>query len=105
LSGVREAFAKRGKTLRLVIKEICSTSSLKLNSLILVPFVSGFAFNRRVQVPLINKQRMKLHNPLSENLQITCDKATSILDHFVKGTNDLDQKLIPTSVLKQASGY
>lgn len=48
---------------------------------------------------------MKLHNPLPESLEITCNKAASILEHFIKGQNDLDKKLIPTSVLKQASGY
>jgi hypothetical protein len=47
---------------------------------------------------------MKVHNPLPENLDITCSKAASILEHFIKGTNELDQKLIPQNVLKQAAG-
>jgi SH3 domain-containing YSC84-like protein 1 len=47
---------------------------------------------------------MKLHNPLPEDVDTTCTKASSILEHFIKGTNNLDQKLIPTTVLKQACG-
>jgi SH3 domain-containing YSC84-like protein 1 len=47
---------------------------------------------------------MKVHNPLPENVDITCTKASSILEHFIKGTNEIDQKLIPTNVLKQAYG-
>ncbi|KAJ3268231.1 hypothetical protein HDV01_003250 [Terramyces sp. JEL0728] len=47
---------------------------------------------------------MKLHNPLPESLAITCDKAASILDHFVKGTNQLDATLIPKNIIEKARG-
>ena len=47
---------------------------------------------------------MKLHSPLPEDLEITCKKSASILEHFIKGHNELDGKLIPQSVLKNACG-
>ncbi|KAJ3318042.1 hypothetical protein HDV06_000854 [Boothiomyces sp. JEL0866] len=47
---------------------------------------------------------MKLHNPLPESLAITCEKAASILDHFVKGTNQLDAALIPSNIIERARG-
>ncbi|KAJ3303459.1 hypothetical protein HDV03_003827 [Kappamyces sp. JEL0829] len=47
---------------------------------------------------------MKLHNPLPESVELSCKKAASILEHFIKGHNELDSKLIPQSVLKKASG-
>ncbi|KAJ3308230.1 hypothetical protein HDV04_001526 [Boothiomyces sp. JEL0838] len=47
---------------------------------------------------------MKLHNPLPESLAITCEKAASILDHFVKGTNQLDAALIPSNIIESARG-
>jgi hypothetical protein len=48
---------------------------------------------------------MKIHNPISESLKITCDKAASILEHFIKGDNEMDHKLIPSSIIKHAAGY
>ena len=47
---------------------------------------------------------MKIHNPLPESLGITCTKSASILEHFVRGKLQVDTKLIPTAVLKQAYG-
>ena len=48
---------------------------------------------------------MKLHNPIPQSLDITCKNAASILEHFIKGHNELDSFLIPQHILKQASGY
>ncbi|KAJ2999793.1 hypothetical protein HDV02_001816 [Globomyces sp. JEL0801] len=47
---------------------------------------------------------MKVHNPLPESLAISCDKAESILEHFIKGNNQLDNSLIPKNVLARARG-
>ena len=47
---------------------------------------------------------MKLHNPLPEDLEQTCTRSASILAHFIKGTNDLDAKLIPQCVVATAAG-
>ncbi|KAI8929303.1 hypothetical protein BC831DRAFT_444680 [Entophlyctis helioformis] len=47
---------------------------------------------------------MKLHNPLPESLSAQCNKAASILEHFVKGTTKLDATFIPTKVLDKARG-
>ncbi|KAJ1554253.1 hypothetical protein HK096_004396, partial [Nowakowskiella sp. JEL0078] len=49
--------------------------------------------------------KFKLNNPIPyEGLAADCAKASSILDHFIKGENALDATLIPTKILENAKG-
>ncbi|KAJ3072226.1 hypothetical protein HDU98_004013 [Podochytrium sp. JEL0797] len=47
---------------------------------------------------------MKVHNPLPQELAQEFEKVASILDHFVKGTTQLDQKLIPEKIIHNCKG-
>lgn len=47
---------------------------------------------------------MKLHNPLPENMTISCNKAASVLQHFLRGRTKLDNTLIPQRIIDKARG-
>ncbi|KAJ3106533.1 hypothetical protein HDU97_006126 [Phlyctochytrium planicorne] len=47
---------------------------------------------------------MKIHSPLPEALASEFNKAASILDHFIKGTNKMDQTLIPAKIVANCKG-
>ncbi|KAJ3236822.1 hypothetical protein HDU78_004429 [Chytriomyces hyalinus] len=46
----------------------------------------------------------KMHTPLPQELAEEFTKAASILEHFVKGTTQLDQALIPPHIIANAKG-
>ncbi|KAJ3229884.1 hypothetical protein HDU81_004930, partial [Chytriomyces hyalinus] len=46
----------------------------------------------------------KMHTPLPQELAEEFTKAASILDHFVKGTTQLDHALIPPHIIANAKG-
>ncbi|RKO92295.1 hypothetical protein BDK51DRAFT_1270, partial [Blyttiomyces helicus] len=47
---------------------------------------------------------MKLHSPLPEALANELTKCASILEHFIKGTNQMDKALIPPKIIAKAKG-
>ncbi|KAJ3145129.1 hypothetical protein HDU89_007546 [Geranomyces variabilis] len=56
-------------------------------------------------VPQVAKiGRATLHSPLPDDLSADLIKATSILEHFIKGTNQVDSALIPPRVIANAKG-
>ncbi|KAJ3131732.1 hypothetical protein HDU90_008114 [Geranomyces variabilis] len=48
--------------------------------------------------------RATLHSPIPDDLGADLVKATSILEHFIKGTNQMDSALIPPKVIANAKG-
>ncbi|KAJ3078057.1 hypothetical protein HK102_004764 [Quaeritorhiza haematococci] len=52
----------------------------------------------------INLEKYKIHSPLPESLESECSKAASILEHFIKGKNQLDATLIPPKIVQKAKG-
>ncbi|KAJ3168294.1 hypothetical protein HDU88_001734 [Geranomyces variabilis] len=48
--------------------------------------------------------RATLHSPVPDDLAADIVKATSILEHFIKGTNQMDSALIPPKVIANAKG-
>ncbi|KAJ3179055.1 hypothetical protein HDU85_005010 [Gaertneriomyces sp. JEL0708] len=48
--------------------------------------------------------RATIHSPLPDSLSADLAKATSILEHFIKGTNKADQSMIPPKVIAKAKG-
>ncbi|KAJ3175317.1 hypothetical protein HDU87_006267 [Geranomyces variabilis] len=56
-------------------------------------------------VPQVAKiGRATMHSPLPDDLSADLIKATSILEHFIKGTNQVDSALIPPRVIANAKG-
>ncbi|KAJ3159221.1 hypothetical protein HDU86_001824 [Geranomyces michiganensis] len=56
-------------------------------------------------VPQVAKiGRATMHSPLPDDLSSDLIKATSILEHFIKGTNQVDSALIPPRVIANARG-
>ncbi|KAJ3006569.1 hypothetical protein HKX48_009585 [Thoreauomyces humboldtii] len=45
-----------------------------------------------------------MHSPIADNLGADIIKATSILEHFIKGTNQVDSAAIPPSIIAKAKG-
>ncbi|KAI8825313.1 uncharacterized protein EV422DRAFT_554064, partial [Fimicolochytrium jonesii] len=56
-------------------------------------------------VPAVSKVgRATIHSPMPDNLTADIVKATSILEHFIKGTNQMDAAMIPSKVIANAKG-
>ncbi|KAI8905243.1 hypothetical protein DFJ77DRAFT_214072 [Powellomyces hirtus] len=56
-------------------------------------------------VPSVAKVgRATIHSPVPDNLGADLIKATSILEHFIKGNNQMDAALIPPRVIANAKG-
>ncbi|KAJ3296236.1 hypothetical protein HK104_001801 [Borealophlyctis nickersoniae] len=49
-------------------------------------------------------KKMKIHNPLPEKLASEFAKAADILEHFIKGNNQMDAALIPEKIIAKAKG-
>ncbi|TPX72875.1 hypothetical protein SpCBS45565_g00061 [Spizellomyces sp. 'palustris'] len=61
--------------------------------------------NLNPNVPNVAKVgRATIHSPLPDNLAADLAKATSILEHFIKGTNQMDAALIPPKIIAKAKG-
>ncbi|KAJ3039405.1 hypothetical protein HDV00_012282 [Rhizophlyctis rosea] len=49
-------------------------------------------------------QKLRIHSPVPTKLQNEIVKSADILEHFIKGNNELDAKLIPEKIIANAKG-
>ncbi|KAJ3183146.1 hypothetical protein HK101_009875 [Irineochytrium annulatum] len=62
------------------------------------------SFGKGKMMPLESTSAMKFHSPIPDQLANEFTKAASILDHFIKGNNKLDQTLIPSKIIANCKG-
>lgn len=50
-------------------------------------------------------KKMQIHSPIPEKLVGELNKAADILEHFIKGNNQMDATMIPEKIISKAKGY